>query len=470
MTATRATGSARASLLLDLGSTAVKAAVLPEGADAPVSTTSAPMPAALAGRPRSRHESDPVAILAVVHEVLRRAWTDARRAGLAPHRIAVSCQMHSVLLTDARDAPISPLLSWQDDRLTEPVDGGTRLDAVLRSVPESRRSAAGIARRPGYGAANLAAHLAEAPAPLGSRIHTLGTLVSRSLGGPYATHRSMAASLGLLDTASGAWDHALAAEYGLAGFSLPEVVDAFRSAGTVDLDGVALDWFPDLGDHQVSVLGGGGLAADEVAISLGTAGIVARWAPTPLAHPLVDSRPYPGGGFLRAISRMPGGRFAGQVGELAAGIASGLTGIEVAPGALLAEASARVDTPADPPALALSEGRDAGGGAVPVLHGTAAGADVVSELLHAVARFYGERYREAVEVLSQGLAAPVRMRFNGGLATASPWFRERFAAELGLPSAPLPDGELALAGLAALLREHDLALSAASADLDKESA
>ena len=450
------------SLLLDVGSTAVKAQLAV--ADGVLAECSQPMPGALPGRRPGRHEIDPVEVLAAV----RRAVEQVLDGGHHPDRIAVSTQMHTALIAEADGTPLTPMISWQDDRLAEVVDGRRRLEALDDAVPAEARLAAGIARRPGFGAGNLAVQLQEQPVrpQPGARIHTVGSFVATALGGPYAVHLSAGASLGLVDLDRGEWSAPLRRGWGLEGFALPELVDGYRPLGTAMVQGRLLEWFPEIGDHQASVLGGGGLEPDELAVSLGTAGIAARWSPERSRSSEVDSRPYPGGGYLLAVSRLPGGRLADQLAGFLAGVARMLAGRSFEVGEVWRTAGALAASPqraAVAPVtggLAVREDRGADGVSAVTLHGIGSGpADGVFEALMA---HYTAEYRRAIALLWPEGEGPSRLRFNGGLAMRSGWFRERFAAELGLEVADFPTGDLALAGLRRLLQQYDHDTAASS--------
>lgn len=453
-------GALTRTLLLDLGSSAIKARVIGWSADADsytIAELSTPMPSADVSTLPSRHETDPVAVVDAVRALVNRILAEA---GCRVNKMGVSSQMHSVLVTDAHGRPRTPMISWQDDRLTEPVGGSasTRLDELVAAVPRGRRQAAGVARRPGFGGGNLAVCLSELDCSSVDEpwiLHTLGSYVIGALGGPHATHLSSAAALGLVDLDRADWSPELIEAYGLSGLVMPRIVVDVEPVGVVSLVDYEVEVFPDVGDHQASVVGGGDLAADDVAISLGTAGIAARWSPHRWDSERVDSRPYPGGGYLVALSRLPGGRLAEDMAGLIARIASLSPEVNVAPADVWQRALALVGKHRPAERVRVTEQPRLGGGNVLAVTGVDGGDDVVTELLNALMDYYIAAFQSAIDLLFADGPRPQRIRFNGGLVMRSSWFRENFAAGLGLTAAPLVEGDLALDGLGSLIRRFD---------------
>lgn len=429
-------------LLLDVGSTSVKGAVVDSDECAEARE---PMPSALPTRP-GRHELDPLAVAEVVQQVADRLTEES---GRAPVAAAMSTQMHSCLLTDSRNQPISPVLTWQDDRLLETAPGGSsRLDRLVDQAGEELWRSSGIAQRPGFGGGNLGAWLVEHPeVPReGLRIHTLGSYLAVHMRGPYATGLSNAASLGLVDVRARAWSPGLAALHGLEGHVSPELLIEDDPAGTITVGGRELVWLGDVGDHQASVLGSGGLAPDTVAISLGTAGIAARLAEEPSSDLRVDSRPYFDGQWLQAVSRQPGGALASQIGETLARLVSELSGVEVTAADVWQRMS--TITPAAGAMTSIEVNPDPAGlqeVSLQRLRPASAAADLQSALV----RHYSEAYKRCLALLSPA-SRPRHLAFNGGFAARNRAFRSDLAAQLGLEIHDAPPGDLALMGLRAL--------------------
>ncbi|MET4640193.1 FGGY family carbohydrate kinase [Mycetocola sp. 2940] len=397
-------------LVVDLGSTSIKAAVVdPVGQLIPIGQRQAPPSYAPAGR----HESDPLVFLTAVEELMEAAL----RVAPDLRAVAFSTQMHGALLTDEQDVPVSPFLSWQDERAAQPDSSGvSALERVGRSLPPHVLRSLGVPLRVGLGGFTLAAWFAEHPKPEAQRIHTLGSFILSRLTGVHATHITNAAPLGLVDLGRSAWCQDVVAALDLSGFSLPTIVGDFRPVAFSRFGGVDLEFYPDLGDHQASLLGSG-LTEGDLAISLGTAGIAARIGSAPCGEP-VEVRPFLAGTQLHVRSRLPGGKAAREFADQVTG----------------------TPTPADEAefwrlasdAATLAEGDSAG--------------------TRAFFARYTDAYSLAIAELFRGDNRPRRLLLNGGAAQHIPWFRDAFARSLGLNQVVVPDGDLAIRGVADLLR------------------
>lgn len=434
------------SLLVDVGSTSVKAALVLNADGSVLSEVREPMPAELA-TVDTRHEVDPHEVAVVTAAVVRSLLAEQ---DTVPTGAIMSTQMHSCLLTDAQNVPVSPLITWQDNRLLEVnQDGRTHLEELVDTAGDTLWQRSGLARRPGSGGGNLGLWLRENPLAKGegSRIHTLGSYLSTVLGGPYATGVSNAAALGLVDVRNLEWNRDLVALHGLTECELPAILATPAPAGSLQRHGIP--WFGDVGDHQAAVLGSGGLSSDELEVSLGTAGIAARVADEPSADPRVDTRPYFDGRYLLALSRRPGGALATEFAEVLADIASQFSGESLSTGQVwerLSGVSPRVGGEASLDVNEAVNGqrrlsfRDVSPGAA------------VQDVYSAFVDHYVDSYRECVEVLFPGPDAPVRrLKFNGGFAALSGQLRTALAERLGLESTDIQPGDLALHGLRALM-------------------
>lgn len=366
-------------LIVDVGSTSIKADGI-----------SSPAPVPLPSLP-GRHETDPLAWLSAVQSLIPDDVSG----------VAFSTQMHGVLLTDSSDVPISPFLSWQDERALE--------GSLLSTVAAPAAAVSGIPPRAGIGAATLARYLEEHPVA-SARIHTIGSFLISRLGGPYVTHLTNAAPLGLVDLRSDQWSADLVAAYGLSAFELPSIVSGYSPLGA--------GLYPDLGDHQASVLGSG-LEEGEFAVSLGTAGIGARLSSSVDAPPGVEVRPYVDGRFLHVRSRQPGGRLAVQFSSSFDELAS-VAGMDFCDAEFWGDVSGQPD-------------------------------GLWGRVVEGFLDQYVDAYRTVMGELF-GSSLPSRVRLNGGMAQHIPWFREEFGRSLGLSTVAAPTGDLAVRGVEQLLR------------------
>lgn len=449
MSAAAETQTHRTALLLDVGSTSVKGAVIDAETGKWVATAHGAMPAALPTLP-TRHEIDPQAMLAAVRTVAEELTESQEHP---PQEALLSTQMHSCLLTDPQNRPVSPIITWQDNRLLEHGEQSqTHLEELVASASSDLWERSGIAQRPGFGGGNLGRWLREHPGAGqdgGLRVHTLGSFLSVSLGGPYATGLSNAASLGLVDVRNGDWSEELIALHSLSGCDLPEIIGTPSPRGGIVVQGAEITWMGDLGDHQASILGSGGLRSDELAISLGTAGIAARLTEHPSNDPRVDSRPYVDGRYLLAVSRQPGGGLAAEFAALVGGIAGHIAETTVSVGTVW-ERLADLSEEAHPPGR-MSVSEEASGQRRLTLDGISPTAPLES-LYAGFLDHYAEAYQESISLLFPVAGRqPDRLKFNGGFAVRNERFRTTLARSLNLEIDDVPSGELALEGLRTLI-------------------
>ncbi len=405
------TGGEPPALIIDVGSSAVKAALATGPDDIRELQTIAAPPASASG---SRHETPAEAFLDIVERLVDRATgVCGALAG-----IGFSTQMQGVLVTDAQDRPLSPFLSWQDERALEVTPRGSRfIDDVAQRVAPAIIEAGGVRPRAGLGVWNLARWRTENAVPAASRVHTLGSFLLARLTGSHLTHVTSAASIGAVDLRAGGWNRPLLAALGLDDLSFPGIVEDFVPVGTW---GGSVPVHPDIGDHQAS-LRGSGLRAGEVALSVGTAGIAATVTDRFDLDEGVEVRPYVDGSLLRTVSRLPGGRQLRSLFDAYRSFAD-LAGIRIGEQEFWTAV-----------------------GAAPASGG------LLARTARSFLDGYVRAYDDALSVLFRGGARPVAARLNGGAARHIPWFRESFAGELGLTAIEAPEGDLAVRGVVMLM-------------------
>jgi gluconokinase len=155
--------------------------------------------------------------------------------------VAISCFWHSLLPLDARDRPLSPVLTWRD--LTgEPPD----ID------PVSYHARTGCFLHPAYWPAKLTAVEA-------SRYVSFGDYLLLQLTGELRMSVSTASGTGLFDPNACAWDGETLAVLGVDESRLPPVSD----------EPVAGVW-PALGDGACSNVGAGCVQRGRAAVMVGT--------------------------------------------------------------------------------------------------------------------------------------------------------------------------------------------------------
>lgn len=242
----------------------------------------------------SEHVQDPHRIFAVTSEILDALYTESPRAA----GIGLTGQMHGILYLDDEGRPLSPLFSWQDSRADQPFREGLSYAEYL-SERTGRRTASG------YGLAthfyNLRCHLVPRHAvSIGTIMdYTAMKLIGRTRP---VIENSNAASLGLFDVRRGQFDEKALAAAEISTSILPQRVD-FGPIGT--WRGVPV-WSA-VGDNQSSFAG---VVADRrhtVHVTVGTSAQTTRFSERFTETPNLETRPFPGGGFLLVGAALCGG-------------------------------------------------------------------------------------------------------------------------------------------------------------------
>ncbi len=238
-------------LALDVGSSSVRACAYDErGRELDGEARRAYQPRL--GRDGSA-ELDPEELLSAAQAVLAEAGGGVDATG-------ISCFWHSLLLLDAADRPLTPVLLWQDRRaVVQAEELREQLDA------EAVHARTGCVLHPSYWPAKLAWLRTERPEQLAAarRIVTFGDYLFLRLTGELRTTLSSASGTGLLDLHSRSWDAGLLEELGLDSELLPPLID--EPAGSPPV-------FPPLGDGACSNLGAGCTTPERAALMVGTSG------------------------------------------------------------------------------------------------------------------------------------------------------------------------------------------------------
>ncbi len=259
-------------------------------------------------RPPGRAEQDATALLqcaeAAVGELPSHLLQEVACIG-------VTGQMHGVVALDASAQPVTPLITWQDERCLE--------DGFLDEL----NARAGARLRAGYACATLAwlREHGELPGEADSGA-TIGDLMVARLCGSArpVTDPTGAASWGLFDLRKLTWDVPAVKAAGLSPGLLPEVVPCGAKAGTVCQAAAAKLGIPGgipvaaaIGDNQASLLSTLTNPEKELALTLGTGGQASAVLPAewPIEHLGPEStyeyRPYPDRRMLIVASSLCGG-------------------------------------------------------------------------------------------------------------------------------------------------------------------
>jgi sugar (pentulose or hexulose) kinase len=299
---------------LDIGTTSLAAvAVDQDGRLSAIAT--APNDAAIQGLPAEHAEQDPARIRSLALDLLGRI---ARGIPEAPACLGLTGQMHGVLLADADLRPLTRLISWQDRRANAPVHGGSfsLLDTYRQRCPAETLADAGCRLAPGYGAVTLCCLREQGELPAGDwqGLTIADWLAAELCGGPRATDRTLAASLGALNLRQDRWSPEILAAGALEPAWMPEIRPSGERLGGLLEDFAVVTGLPRglpvcvaVGDQQAAFLGSVPPGGNVVNLNIGTGGQISweldRYRPVEG----MEVRPLPPNGFLAVGAGVSGG-------------------------------------------------------------------------------------------------------------------------------------------------------------------
>ena len=265
------TDSAITAIALDLGTTSIKAGLLDQKG---ILTNIVSRPAPNITASGGRYESDALAYAVIAERVLDECIAHAG----ACISLGLCNQRSSFLIWEhATGQPVTPLISWQDNR-------GAASCEELRTHEQTIRSLSGLPLTPYYFAPKLRVVLQENPAwsvrlDRGElRVGTLDSyLIWRWTGGRhFVTDASMAARTLLMDIRQQQWSQQLCVVFGIPLCVLPEIKP---SAGfNLQLDnGLSLQ--ASVADQSAALIASVSEDSAEALVNLGTGCFVVRYVP-----------------------------------------------------------------------------------------------------------------------------------------------------------------------------------------------
>jgi len=265
------TASGISAIALDLGTTSIKGGLLDrDGALSHIAAKPAPKIAVTGGH----YESDALAYAAAAEQALNECVTqagDCRTLGLCSQRSSF------LIWERATGQPLTPLISWQDNR-------GAASCEALRAHENRIRNLTGLPLTPYYFAPKLRIMLQDNPEWL-ARLErsellagTLDTfLIWRWTGGKhFMTDASMAARTQLMDIRQQQWSPQLCELFGIPISILPEIKS---SAGLHLQMGNGLILQASVGDQSAALIASVSEDHAEALVNLGTGCFVVRYLP-----------------------------------------------------------------------------------------------------------------------------------------------------------------------------------------------
>lgn len=279
---------------IDIGTTSV-CAVVYDDVLGEVAAKTASNDAFLPGAPWERIQ-DPALLVETSRSLARQMLRDYPDIAA----LGVTGQMHGILYLNDRGEPVSPLYTWQDGR------GDLERGQGLTWVQDlSRRTGYPLAT--GYGMVTHGYNRDHGLVPGDAVVFcTIADYVAMALAGQTrpVMDATNAASLGLFSPGLGWFDpQALA----LAEID-PALIPAPAGREPLGVGELGVPVYPAIGDNQAAFLGASGGDREVLLANVGTGSQIALFTGEFLQVPGMETRPYPGGGWLLVGAALCGGR------------------------------------------------------------------------------------------------------------------------------------------------------------------
>ena len=282
---------------LDIGTTSVSCVAVAENGQQ-LATVTAAHDAALKSLSAGHVEQDPAELWNVAAECLSQC-VGALRDPVAG--IGVTGQMHSTVLLDSASQPLSPVITWQDQRAS--VGNPSHLHELLAELDSEQMEGTGCRLSPGFMGTTLYSlgRSNSLPAGLQSVSFVADWIVAQLTGTDPVTDRTHAASSGLYDLRADCWSESLLLHAGVNDNWLPQVRPTGEIAGNLQDgillyggDGHKIPVCTAIGDHQAAVLSTlSGEDTGSLLINIGTGGQVCWRAPAFLLREGLEVRSLP---------------------------------------------------------------------------------------------------------------------------------------------------------------------------------
>ncbi len=236
-------------------------------------------------------------------------------------RIGITGQMHGIVYLNEAGQPVSPLYTWQDGRGDQLMEDGI-------SYVNHMSQLTGYPLATGYGLVTHFYNLKNGLVPENARvfctIHDYIAMVLANQTTP-VTEASDGASFGLFRVEQGDFDLDAVMKVGISPEILPQVA---KTPYLGDYrDGVPV--YAAIGDNQASFLGSVGTDRNAVLMNIGTGSQFSVFTENYMVCPDLETRPFPGGGYLVVGAALCGGRAYALLEKLFRSIAGSTTGTEV---------------------------------------------------------------------------------------------------------------------------------------------
>ena len=227
--------------------------------------------------------------------------------------IAVTGQMHGVVLIDAELKPVTPLYTWRDRRADE--EGF--LAGVLGKIPQNYQQRTGCSLAAGFGGLTLSWLLAseESRSRLAScKALTIMDYLVGVLSGRLCIDYSNAAGWGIYDIINNKWYGDMLEAMAIPEDMLPEIICSGEVAGyltPVAAEKISLSErvkvYVPIGDNQASYYGAGKGRKGAAVINIGTSGQITVPSDSICVGAGLETRPLPNAGYILVGAILCGG-------------------------------------------------------------------------------------------------------------------------------------------------------------------
>lgn len=285
---------------IDIGTTTICGVLLDAGSGALEKKITCPNEAGKEGKLPFERLQDP----AKIEETCRKILTELQEEELQKDELqikslGVTGQMHGILYLDREGNPVSPLMTWQDERGNQPCKG-------QGSYAEHLSELTGYRLACGYGAVTHYYNTKNDQIPKEAVVFcTIPDYIAMKLAGKKKPllHSSMAASLGLFSLETGSFDQAQIEKAGMDLHFFPEIGREKEGMGVYQKNTLVSLAF---GDNQASFLG----SVDNrsrVLLNVGTGSQVSVLGNEIKRFPSLECRPYIEQKYLYVGSSLCGG-------------------------------------------------------------------------------------------------------------------------------------------------------------------
>lgn len=292
-------------IMVDIGSTFIKAGLFDVGLKKQIEKTKYPTPPRKANHDSSYYENDAMEVVGIVKGIIH----DCCRKHPDTTGILFSTQQHGCVVCHP-ELEGDTYISWQDTRCLKHRKGSgySYIEELKARFSRKMMEPNGVYIKPALALCNLYTLFEEQglSRKCETHVHTLGSYIIEKLTGNGICHITNAAPMGFANILDNTWRTDMLEQAGLGFIKLPAITSQVECCGYYQEGDVRLGVFPDVGDVQTSVYGTDAVTGDLI-INIGTSGqliyITDRYVPGNY-----EIRPFYENNYCNVISCMPGGR------------------------------------------------------------------------------------------------------------------------------------------------------------------